>query len=404
MDPGLDYEWSAGPAIDALINQGFVDFAAAMPVMGPVTLYLRAPFVWLVFHADLRVVYLVGLIPCLAVLAALVVWLRRSMTAAGRMPVAVTAVAILAVVNIAVIRALHWGHPEEIVGGVLLVAALICALRGRALAAGLLLGLALATKQWALLGIAPVLLAAATSDRRIRIALVAVAVAAVAYVPLYAAAPERTVDTTIGSGNPQKLTRSDSDDGLARVSPSNVWWPVAEKRTEQRRGETVHSAVVHHRIVSIAHALAVLLVFPLAWLYLRAGPRPREDAFALLALLMFLRCALDPFNLDYYHVPMVLAIVAWDALSKRTLPWATLWVTIGLGVAFLPYSDWFGGLYEHALYMNLTYLAWAIPFGLWLGAQVVRPATRVRPADSPARPPAPSRVARPSAPVAAPRR
>jgi 5-hydroxyisourate hydrolase-like protein (transthyretin family) len=41
--------------------------------------------------------------------------------------------------------------------------------------------------------------------------------------------------------------------------------------------------------------------------YDRGRALSREDALALLALLLLLRCALDPNDFDYYHVPLLLA-------------------------------------------------------------------------------------------------
>ena len=56
------------------------------------------------------------------------------------------------------LRALEYGHPEELLGGVLCVAAALAALGRRPVAAGLLLGLAVANKPWAVLAVVPVLL------------------------------------------------------------------------------------------------------------------------------------------------------------------------------------------------------------------------------------------------------
>ena len=49
-------------------------------------------------------------------------------------------------------------------------------------------------------------------------------------------------------------------------------------------------------------------------------PRRREDALALLALLFLARCALDPWNIHYYHLPLVLALLAWEVERRRRLP------------------------------------------------------------------------------------
>jgi hypothetical protein len=51
------------------------------------------------------------------------------------------------------------GHPEELLGAVLCIAAVLVAMRGRAVWAGVLLGLAIANKEWGLVAVGPVLLA-----------------------------------------------------------------------------------------------------------------------------------------------------------------------------------------------------------------------------------------------------
>ena len=74
------------------------------------------------------------------------------------------------ILNPANLHAIGDGHPEEILGAALCVAALISASEDRSLlVTGTLLGLAVGTKQWALLAIGPVLLAAPRG--RIRIGL-----------------------------------------------------------------------------------------------------------------------------------------------------------------------------------------------------------------------------------------
>ena len=95
--------------------------------MGPFSLLLRAPFVALVFDAQLDVVYFAGVLPCLAAVVGLVFVLRRRMAALGAPAAAITLVTVVALLNPGVFRAIHWGHPEELLGG--------RAVRGRGLAA-----------------------------------------------------------------------------------------------------------------------------------------------------------------------------------------------------------------------------------------------------------------------------
>jgi hypothetical protein len=148
-----------------------------------------------------------------------------------------------------------------------------------------------------------------------------------------------------------------------------------------RAGKQVTSAVVPHWVVTFAHGLILLLAVPLAWLFRRHGPRPREDALALLALLLLLRCALDPNNFDYYHVPLLLALGAWEGLARPARPpWATLAAAIGTGIAFLPYAAAFRDLYDHALFTHLAYMAWAVPLGVYLCRAALSPQLRPQPA------------------------
>ena len=381
---GLDYEYDAGPAIDTLVRGDFQGFANTMPLMGPLSALVRAPFVWLVFHADVRTVYIVGSVPCIGAVAALVLWLKRLMTEHGRETVAAAAIAAVGLVNLPTLRALHWGHPEELLTGALVVGSAVAALRGRTLAAAIMLGLAFATKQWALIALPPVLLAAPAE--RGRIAIVSVCVAAAIYAPFALASPERFSTVLRGASNPQGMAQADgltakADPTETHITAANVWWPLAEKRDEVRQGKRVTSAVVGHWVVSLSHGLIVLLAVPLAWLYRRRGPRPREDALALLALLLLARCALDPNNFDYYQVPLLLALGAWEGITRPgEAPWATLAAAIGTGIAFLPYAASFKDLYDFALYTQLTYRAWAIPLAIYLGREALSPRRQPQPA------------------------
>ncbi len=72
-------------------------------------------------------------------------------------------------------------------------------------------------------------------------------------------------------------------------------------------------------LAPIPHPLIVALALPLslAWWWRAGHDRPREDALALFALLALERCLLDPWNMGYYHLPLVLALVAWETEKRR---------------------------------------------------------------------------------------
>ena len=49
-----------------------------------------------------------------------------------------------------------------------------------------------------------------------------------------------------------------------------------------------------------------------------------DGCLALLALLLLMRCVLDPGDHIYYHVPLVLALAAWE-IETRGWPLLALW-------------------------------------------------------------------------------
>ena len=81
--------------------------------------------------------------------------------------------------------ALYWGHPEEILTAALGTGAIIAALEQRSIAAGALVGLAIASKQWALVLLIPVALILVRG--RTRTAVIAIGVAALSSVPMTSA-------------------------------------------------------------------------------------------------------------------------------------------------------------------------------------------------------------------------
>jgi hypothetical protein len=91
--------------------------------------------------------------------------------------------------------------------------------------------------------------------------------------------------------------------------------------------------------------------------------RLREDvvsrAFPLLALVMLLRCALDPADNGYYHVPFFLALLAADAMTGRFYATAAAAVLLQVPTTFQPAP----------VTLNVFYMAWAIPFAVYLAGR-----------------------------------
>ena len=360
---GLDYFHDASFAIDALVRGDLQTFANNPALMGDFSLYLRAPFVWLVFDQHLTIVYLVGALPCLAAVLALAVYLRRRMLTLGRPVAAALLVGVLAMVNPGTLRSMHWGHPEEFLAGALCVGAIIAATRSRSLLAGLLLGLAIATKQWAVIAIIPTLLAA--TEHRFRLTALAGAVAIAIALPAMLLKPQAVIATHTAVANAQPV-----------VAPANIWWPFSSPRTAEERkgGARGFAAEIPPWLGMITHPLIVLLGIPLGWLFWRRrhtfGP---SDALGLFALLMLLRCVLDPWNIDYYHAPFLLALLAWEALARDGWPRLTLLASVALALTFPATLDSMSAMSADSLRYCVTYLAWALPLTGWIALALFAP-------------------------------
>jgi hypothetical protein len=349
MDAGVDYFSDASAAIDALARGDLDGFFHQTPLMGSFSLLLRAPFVRLVFDSSLDAVYFAGVVPCLAAVAGLAYALRRRMTALGRPAAAITLVTVVALLNNGVFRSVHWGHPEEILGGALCAGAVLAGLRDRSLLAGLLLGLAVATKQWAIVAAAPVFLAAPPATR-VRLTATAIGVAAALTVPPMLA----------NVGDYLAMQKGAAGAG-GHVSPENLWWPFAPIR-HREVFDGVANVIVEDRylpgaLIRVPHPLLVLAGFGLAAVaWWRGRGRAAVDPLALLALVFLVRCLLDPLSNVYYHAPFVLALLAWETTVRRGLPTLTLLSSAALWATWNTVAP----LHLPAL-TNAAYLVWALP-------------------------------------------
>jgi hypothetical protein len=360
---GLDYFTDAAFPIDALARGDLRAFAANPALMGDLSLFVRAPFVALVFDQSLPVVYLASALPCLAALVALALYLRRRMLSLGLPAAAALLVGLLAVFNPGTFRSLHWGHPEEILASALCVGAIIAATRGRTLLAGVLVGLAVGTKQWALIAVIPTLLAA--TRHRIRLGVVGGALAVAIALPALLLQPQAVVATHKAIVQAQPV-----------AGPANVWWPLSTPRTAAERTASApgFAANVPAWIGTLSHPLIVLIGVPLGWLFWRRRERlAPQDVLGLLALLMLLRCLLDPWNNDYYHAPFLLSLLAWEALGRDGWPRLTLFAGAALAVTFPASLDSMSAMSAESLRYCVTYLVWALPLAGWLAMALFAP-------------------------------
>jgi Glycosyltransferase family 87 len=350
--PG-DYGNDAGPAIAALSRGHLQEFFAVQPLMGSFAVIARVPFALAarVAGGGARAVYEAGVAACLLAACALAVGLVR--LRGGRRDGALLLVPVLALLTPASRDAVRAGHPEEILAGALCVAAILLAGR-RATWAGVALGLALVTKQWAVLAVAPAVLAAPRGCRA-RLAATAAGVAAACTVPLVVGDHGAFLHISHEAATAPRIT-----------SRATVWFLAARPHYVQLHlpagfpsGLTLYE--IPAWLAQATHPLIVLIAPVLAF----AAWRRRGSAAAVLALLLLLRCVLDPVDNEYYHVPFLLALLAYETVNRRDvrgIPPATLFSAAGLWLTF-DVLDLHGAAPQLT---NAVYLAWTAPVLLYL--------------------------------------
>jgi glycosyl transferase family 87 len=359
MEPGLDYFADASNSIDALVRGDLTAFFAGQPLMGSFSLLVRAPFVAPVFDASIDTVYFAGALPCVLATVVLGLALARLAAERGQSTAVQGLIAGLAVINPITFRALHWGHPEELLCAALCVGAVIAALRERELLAGILLGLAIATKQWALIAILPALLAA--PRRQLPLLAIAGAIATAFYLPGLVFDSDRFGAATEAAAGQAA--------GGSSTTPWSLWWPLAEIASP---GADRYLAPAW--VGMLSHPMIVLLPIPLAALLWRRRDRRPDDALLLLALLFLLRCLLDTWNNDYYHAPFFLSLLAWETLRRPGVPRLSLVVAILIGISFWPdQTRIFAGSLADAPLLFALYAAWAVPLAALLAIALYRP-------------------------------
>jgi 4-amino-4-deoxy-L-arabinose transferase-like glycosyltransferase len=365
---GVDYPKDAQPAIDALARGDLNAFFAHVPAMGPLSLLVRAPIAAL-GGADLTVYRLGALVCVLAAALAAAAIARAAVARTGQTPLAAAIVVALAAAGPMTVNALTWGHPEELLGAALCVAAVAIASKDRPLAAGIALGLALATKQWAVVAIAPVLVVA--PRKRLALAGVAILLAGALYLP--------SVLANTGAVTSQTKNAAHTYD---QVRPLSVWFPAANETDREVSDGVGTTTVTSYSLPSslggLSHPAIVLLPIPLALLLIRRRRRKTdlETALAFLALVLLARCALDPVDNGYYHVPFLLALGAHEVLARRGLPLVSMLsaTVLWLVVRKIPL--------DHVSAASAVYLAWAAATAATLGHRIYGP-LKSRPAALP---------------------
>lgn len=358
-----DYDNEARPAVRALVHGHLGEFLQLAPTYGG-SLIERAPFALLpgLWGGGDLATYRMLALPCLLASAVLGVWLIAGMRAEGRPRLARGVALGLCVANPIVLPALELGHPEELLGACLVVAAVLLAggagARPRPLLAGAAVGLAVANKEWALLAVGPVLLAV-PPGLRLRCLAMGVATAAAVLAPLL-----------LGSGGFVASTRAVASQASPIFQPWQVWWFLGH-----------HGALVHglsgtpkpgYRQAAewtgtVARPLIMLCGGVIAGaLWLRRRRLAESEALLALALLLLLRCVLDPWDAVYYTLPFIVALLLWEARSR---PWRPPTLTLLATVLVWTSFEW---LPHHvsADAQAAFFLCWTLPLAAWLGARL----------------------------------
>src|SRR3954470_18654271 len=348
-----DYFVEAWPAYFGLRTDGLGEFLRLMPAYSGFVSLIGAPTAFL--GAGLDWTFRLNALPGVLALAGLATALHareRSHALLAIVLVAGSPVAFLA---------LDAGHPEDVLAAAAATAGVLAAVRHKATLSAVLLTGAVLAKQTAVLALLPAALALPRPKLRVLVAPVAAAL--LVYGGVLVARPGGMANvagnTVAGAG--------------FFFHPWQVWWPFGVPSSPEWAAAGHGDITSPAWLAPIPHPLIVLLALPLslAW-WRRAGrERPREDALALFALLALERCALDPWNMGYYHLPLVLALVAWEA-EKRRPPVIALATTVALWLTFRTFEQRTG------LAPMVMYLVWALPLGAMLARELFAKPARAR--------------------------
>lgn len=290
-----DFPREAWASYHALFQGHVIGFVRTAPIYVG-SLVLRAPFALIaaVFGAGAHATYVATALPCVLAPALLAGWLaseRPQRTDGSGMvntrrlwPLDVFMFTPAAIICVAE------GHPEDILGAALCVAAVLTAQRGQARAAGLLLAIAVINKSWAVV-VAPLVFGLMPPDRRLAGFATAAGITAAVMVPLLAI----------------RMTGSSAGAGLGVASkhltliPQLLWFFGPNSWVDEQ-----------------GHVILVIVTWIVGgiWWRLRvrgAGEPPSATAaLTILALVFFLRAALDPWDNGYYFVPFMLTLMAYE--------------------------------------------------------------------------------------------
>lgn len=342
-----DFYREAWPPYQLLTAGHLTGFLRAGPAYVG-SLILRAPFALVAsaFAAGRRGTYIATALPCLLAPALLTAWLasggaetgQRASVRRGR--AGVRPLDLFMITPPAVVCAAG-GHPEEVLGATLCVLTVLLAQRGSGTAAGFMLGLAFINKTWAV-AVVPLVFAVMPPDQRLRGAITAVATAGIVMIPV----------TAVRATSPGSAGGSLGGTTVGIFLPPQLLWWFGRNSWVAREA--------HFLLVAIDWIVTAV------WWWLRtrrrSGPPRAERALMTLALLLFLRCALDPWDNLYYFTPFMLAVMTLE--NARGFPKLT-WIYAILLVIVVPISGVLHGLGHGG--EAVAFAIFALPTIAWFG-------------------------------------
>lgn len=343
-----DFYRELWPAYQALAAGHVVDFIrTGPPYVGSAVLRAPLAMIPMIWSGSPTQVYFAAALPCVVAAPLLATWLGAQRARPDGSPRRIGPM-LLCLLSPVVVLAVYGGHPEEILGGVLCVAGVVLAANGEIEWAAVLIGLAVINKAWALVAV-PVALAA-MPDRRLRGAAITAVTAGIVLIPVTA------LRLTGGATDAHGFALGTSI-GTIFNPPELLWWFGQQ------------SSIVLH-----ARALIVLSAGLCAFLWwarcARDGP-PKDrvaDALLLLAMVLLLRCALDPWNNSYYHVPFIFALLAYEVRSDRP-PVLALLYSLAL-VVVMPVK---GPAHVSDAFQAALYAALVMPLLAWMAWRLFAP-------------------------------
>jgi hypothetical protein len=295
--------------IAALARIGHTVPFPSTTMLGPnCTTAYQAMFHWSVQSGAAAPTVRLGYLSVLVLMAGAVVLLRA--TGRGLRVWEPVALVLVACTPAAWMALLEYFHPQDIVAMGLVLGGLACVRRDRWLGAGILLGFAVTSQQFALLVLAP-LVVVVPAHRRVRFVGAAIVADALLVVPVLVATSGRAFSAAvIGSGNTASYG-------------GTVLWELH-----------LHGAL----LVASSRLAPIALSMTLAcWAQRRLGPELLNPVplVSLIATSLALRLVFEQNLFGYYFTALALLLVLLDVVRGRLREEVVAWLAL-LTLAFSP--------------------------------------------------------------------